>query len=564
MKSITFILSILLIAAAVVSGSEPLQAASDPADLILTNGKIITVDRQNSIAQAVAVKGGKVIKLGRNQDIAALKGPQTVVLDLHGRTVTPGLIDSHYHVIYYGMQFWPGFLDIRFPAAKSKQDLLRIIGERARQIKKGEWISANQGFHIRMDETLDRWDLDRVAPDNPMYLRHGSGQYAVVNSAALKIAGIDKDTPNPMGSKILHDKNGEPNGVLSHYPAENLVGKHAPGYGDRTEEQIFNSIELGQRLCLEAGYTSAQDVIVYNPRDVQAYVKFADSGRLKIRLYLMLYVHNEEQARQYIQLVRNFKSDKVVFGGWKLAMDGGPGAGTMLMYDKKMQASRMAYPYFSQEAFNRIVGMLHDTGLQVAVHVGGDQGIDMTITAIEEAMKANPRKDPRHRIEHCLFPTPDALSRIKKAGIVVSTSPQWIAWHGEMYRAGTTEQAMQNFLPLKTMLSLGVPLAFGCDVPASIYQEPKHAFAGAVLRRTRNVQLNQSERISIQEALRCHTMGSAYAGFAESTTGSLEPGKFADMVVWNHDLYTMKADQVRDLKPLKTIVHGAVLYEGEK
>ncbi|MEW6664584.1 MAG: amidohydrolase [Thermodesulfobacteriota bacterium] len=564
MKANPFLLSVLVIAATLVWSPPRLAAASEPADLILKNGKIITVDRQDSIAQAVAVKGGKVIKVGKDRDITALKGPKTAVMDLDGKTVTPGLIDSHYHVMYYGMQFWPIFLDIRFPAAKSKQDLLRIIGERAKQLKKGEWISANQGFHIRPDEILDRWDLDKVAPDNPVYLRHGSGQYAVVNSAALKIAGIDRNTPNPMGAKILHDRNGEPNGVLSHYPAENLVGRYAPGYGDRTEEQLFDSIERGQRLCLEAGYTSTQDVIVSNPRDVQAYVRFAESGRLKIRLYLMLYLHSEEHAVRYIQLLKNFKSDKVVFGGWKLAIDGGPGAGTMLMYDKKMQGSRMAYPYFSQEAFNRIVRMLHDTGLQVAVHVGGDQGIDMTVTAMEEAMKANPRKDPRHRIEHCLFPTPEALSRIKKAGIVVSTSPQWIAWHGEMYRKATSEQSMKNLMPLKSMLRQGVPLAFGCDVPASIYQEPKYAFAGAVFRKSQNVQLNQEERISMQEALRCHTMGSAYAGFAESTTGSLEPGKFADMVVWNHDLYTMKGEQVRDLKPLKTIVQGEVLYDGER
>lgn len=564
MKSIPYLLSALVIAASMVSGPELLQAANDPADLILTNGKIITVDRHDSIAQAVAVKGGKIIRVGKNQEVKSLKGPQTVVVDLHGKTVTPGLVDAHYHVMYYGMQFWPGYLNIRFPAAKSKKDLLRIIGERAKQLKKGEWISANQGFHIRPDETLDRWDLDKVAPDNPMYLRHGSGQYAVVNSAALKIAGIDGKTPNPIGSKILHDRNGEPTGVLSHYPAENLVGKYAPGYGDRTEEQLFDSIERGQRLCLEAGYTSVQDVIVTSPKDIQAYVKFADSGRLKIRLYLLLYVSSEEQARQYIQLARNFKSDKLVFGGWKLAMDGGPGAGTMLMYDKKTPGSKMAYPYFSQEEFNRIVKMLHDTGLQVAVHVGGDQGIDMTLTAFEEAMKANPRKDPRHRIEHCFFPTPEALSRIKKAGVVVSTSPQWIAWHGEMYQAAVTKQAMQNFMPLKTMLRRGIALAFGCDVPASIFQEPKHAFVGAVLRRTKKLELNRAERLSIQEALKCHTMGSAYAGFAESTTGSLGPGKFADMVVWNHDLYTLKVDQVRDLKPVKTIIHGAVLYEGKK
>jgi predicted amidohydrolase YtcJ len=560
MKGNGLILCVLFTMAACVGpGSQALVSPDNQADLILVNGKIITVDSQDNIAQAVAVKGGRIVKVGRNKEIKALAASGTTVIDLGGKAVTPGLIDAHYHLMYYGMQFWPGYLNIRFPAVNSKDDLLKVIEKRARQLKKGEWISANQGFHIKAHETLDRRDLDKAAPDNPVYLRHGSGQYAVVNSAALRIAGIDRKTPNPTSSKIVRDSNGEPTGVLSHYPAENLVGKHAPGYGDRSEEQIFESIERGQKLCLEAGYTSVQDVIVYNPRDIHAYVKFAESGRLKIRLYLMLFVHSEEQARQYIRQIKDFKSDKVVFGGWKLAMDGGSGAGTMLMYDKSLAGSKMAYPYFSQEEFNRVVQLLHDTGLQVAVHVGGDQGIDMTLTAFEKAMNANPRKDPRHRIEHCLFPTPEALARIKKAGVVVSTSPQWILWHAGGYKAATSTKDMKNFLPLKTMLNRSIPLAFGCDVPASIYQEPKYAFGGAVLRRSKELELDQSECITVQEALRCHTMGSAYAGFAESTTGSLEPGKLADMVVWNHDPYTIEPKQMLELKPVKTIVEGKIL-----
>ena len=544
--------------------SMPLQALDEPADLILYNGKIITVNSRDLVAEAIAVKDSKITKVGSNREIKALAGPQCKLIDLRGRTVTPGLVDSHYHVIYYGMQFWPGFVNIRVPAVQSKSDLLRIVGDKAQQLKKGEWISANQGFHIKPDETLDRWDLDRVAPDNPAYLRHGSGQYAVVNTAALNIAGIDRNTPDPVSSKIMHDRNGEPNGVLSHYPAENMVAKHAPGYGDRTEADIFASIERGQELCLQAGYTSVQDVIISNPRDIQAYVKFADTGKLKIRLTMMLYVHSEEQAKQYIQMIKSFKSDKVVFGGWKLAMDGGPGGGTMLMYDKKMPGARFAYPYFSQETFNRIVKLLHDTGLQVAVHVGGDQGIDMTLTSFEEALKANPRKDPRHRIEHCLFPSKDALARMKKSNIIFSTSPQWITWHGDMYKWATNEKAMQDFMPLKTALRMGIPVAFGCDVPASIYQEPKWAFAGAVLRKSKGGPLNEAERLTIQEALRVHTLGSAYAGFAEETTGSLDPGKLADMVVWNHDLYHLTRDQIMQLQPELTIVDGKVVYEKVK
>ena len=208
--------------------------------------------------------------------------------------------------------------------------------------------------------------------------------------------------------------------------------------------------------------------------------------------------------------------------------------------------------------------LLHDTGLQVAVHVGGDQGIDMTLTAFEEALESNPRKDPRHRIEHCLFPSKKALARMKKANIILSTSPQWMTWHGDMYQWATDDKAMEDFMPLKTALRMGIPVAFGCDVPASIYQEPKWAFAGPAMRRSKAGPLNQAERLTIQEALRVHTMGSAYAGFAEETTGSLESGKFADMLVRNHVLYHLTRDQILELQPEMTILGGQIVYEKAK
>ena len=546
--------------------NDPNQTAVT-ADLILLNGKIITVDAQDTIGQAVAIAGGRILKVGGDQEIAALAGPQCRTIDLKGKTVTPGLIDSHYHLMYYGQQFWPSYLNIREPEVHGKADLLRVVGERAQQLNKGEWISGNQGFHLLPGETLDRWDLDQVAPDNPVYLRQGSGQYSVVNSLALQIAGIDANMPNPESSMILHDSRGEPTGVLSHYPAENLVGRHATGYGDRTDEQKLEDIEIGQQLCLQAGYTSVQDVIVGSPNDVKLYKRFADEGRLKVRLYVMLYINTLEQAEQAVQTCEpnDSGSDRLTFGGWKLAMDGGPSAHTTLMYDKSLDASSLAYPYFSQETLNRIVQVLHDTGLQVAVHVYGDEGIDMTLTAFEQAMKANPRPDPRHRIEHGLFPSPEALQRMKEAKIIVSTQPQWIPWHGDSYQQTTNEVTMSHLLPLRTMLQMGIPLAFGCDVPASLYQEPRWAFAGATLRRTKaGIVLTTQERLIMPEALRIHTMGSAYAGFAETTTGSLEPGKFADLVVWSRDLYAMSPTETNNLAAEMTIVNGEILYDAGK
>jgi len=536
--------------------------ATETADLILFNGKVITVDTQDQICEAIAIKDGRILQVGNTQEIKALAGLPCRMIDLNGKTVTPGLIDSHYHIMYYGQQFWEGYLNIRHPEVSSKADLLRVVGDYAKQLTKDAWISGNQGFHLQGDETLDRFDLDPITPQNPVYLRHGSGQYSVVNSLALEIAGIDSSTPNPHSSRIIRDKNGDATGVLSHYPAENLVAQHAAGYGDRTEAQKMEDIERGQELCLQAGYTSIQDVIVGSYNDILLYKKFAESGKLKVRLYAMLYLNTEDQANYFAQNYQPINTGRFTFGGWKLAMDGGFAAKTILMYDKSMFASNLSYPYFEQDEFNRIVTTLHNTGLQVAVHVGGDEGIDMVITAFEEAMNANPRPDPRHRIEHGLFPATTALQRMKDSHIILSTQPQWIAWHGDAYAESTNPQTMTLLLPLKTMLNLGIPIAFGCDVPASIYQEPKWAFHGAVIRRTSGgVFLQTQERLSMPEALRIHTMGSAYAGFAETTTGSLEPGKYADLVIWSHDLYTMPTTEFINLTAEMTIVNGEIVYD---
>lgn len=536
------------------------------ADLVLTNGRIITVDPKDSIVEALAAKDGLIQVVGKGEDVQAYIGPDTIVIDLEGNTVTPGLVDSHIHVIQYGKQTWGGFTDIRFPDVTSKDDLLRVLAEAVAQKEDGEWISGNQGFLLKIADAPDRWKLDAIAPDNPVYLKHMSGQFAVVNSYALALAGIDKDTPNPPAGMIVKDPDtGELTGMLSHYSAENLVGIVAPGWGERSNEELMDDVKRGQRDCLAVGYTSGQDVIVSSSRDVGAYRDVAEENDLKMRMYLMQYVGSGAQAKEELKAAERFRSGMLTFGGWKLAVDGGASAGTALMYDTSLPMSKISYPYYTQETMNLMVTVMHQAGYQVSFHCVGDYGIDMAINAIEAALKEKPDSNHRHRIEHLIFPTSEALQRIKDLEIVVSAQPNWISMLADGYNNVADEKSMERFMPLRTMLEMGIPLAFGCDVPATPFIEPNWSFAGATTRTTwLENTYNPDQTISMMDALRIHTMGSAYASFEENEKGSLEVGKAADLVVWSDDLLTLDpmVDLV-DLKPLTTIVGGQVVYEAD-
>jgi predicted amidohydrolase YtcJ len=527
-------------------------------DLILLDGKILTVDPKDTVAQAVAVRDGRIVAVGTTQDIRALAGAGTRVIDLGGKCVTPGLVDSHIHVMYYGQQFREGLLDIRLSKAHSKKDLLQLVEARARETPKGQWIVGNQGFNFDIGSAPDRFELDAVAPQHPVYLRHHGGQFAVVNTLALQVAGINRTTSDPLNGKIGRDASTrEANGLLFHYPAEALVHKHIPGYSSRSEPERLNEAREGQRRALAAGYTSGQDVIVYTQEDIDVYRRLAREGGLKMRLYLMQYLASEQQAEKVLPQAHRFKDEWLTFGGWKLAVDGGPPAGTSLMYDRSLRVANRSYPYFDQPTLDRIVLQAHNTGLQVAFHATGDRGIDMAINAVEAALNASPRENHRHRIEHLNFPTQQALERIKRLGMVVSTQPQWVMLHGDMFHKTTNDATMERSFPLRTMMEMGIPVAFGCDVPATPMIEPKWALIGAVSRTTQSGYTSTpQQRISIRDALRMHTLGSAYASFEEHIKGSIEPGKLADMVVWSHDLYTASRRDLTELKPLTTIVAG--------
>jgi len=534
------------------------------ADLILQNGNILTVDSNDRIAQAVSISKGIIQKVGTDLEVSSFNGPATRVIDLKGLTVTPGIIDAHNHMMIYGEQM-KFQVDIRPPKVRTNRDLLRVVEEATKTKKEGEWIQGCQGFSMSIKESVTRWQLDEVSPRHPVYLPHFGGQYAVVNSLALKLGGVSKQTPQPYGGMIEKDeKTGEPTGRLLQYPAEDLVRRMIPKL---SVEQYEEAVRYAADLFLPYGITSVQDVIVYMRARTKIYEEMAEKQTLPVRLYIMEYIRTLQQASKMAGLHHHFHTPMCTFGGWKLAIDGGAPAGTVLMYDKSQLGSRRAFPLHRPEDLNRIVEVLQKSGLQISIHVLGDEGMDICLDAFEKASPSSSPAKRRHRLEHANFPTQRNLDRMQKLGIIASVQPSWVHLFGDGLRRQMGEEIANRTIPIKSFLDRGIPVAFSSDVPATMVFEPFWGFIGAVTRRTRSGNaLVPSEAITMKEALRAYTHTAAYAAFEERVKGSIEEGKFADLAVWEQNLYTVRPEpkKLKELKVLMTILNGKIVYQGEK
>jgi predicted amidohydrolase YtcJ len=537
---------------------------SGPADLILRKGNVLTVDFQDRITQAVSISKGLIQKVGTDADVSSFIGPQTQVVDLEGKTLTPGIIDAHNHMIYFGEQR-KYRLDIRHPKVRSKMDLLRVVKEATQNKPEGDWIYGCQGFPLPIRESPSRWELDEASPKHPVFLPHMGGQYGVANSLALKLGEVVRSTPDPYGGKIEKDeKTGEPTGRLMQYPAMDLIRRKIP---KPTTAEFEEAVRYAADLFLPYGITSVQDVIVYMRQHTKIYEQMSEKQTNPIRLYILEYIDSLPKARQMAGLHHHFHNPMCTFGGWKLAIDGGEAAGTALMYDKSLPGSRRAFPIHKPEEFNKIVEILHGSGLQIAIHVIGDEGMDLCLDAFEKASGSTSPINRRHRLEHANFPTQKNLDRMQKMGIVASIQPSWVHLWGDGFRNNFGNEIANRAIPVKSFLQRGIPVAFSSDVPATLVFEPFWGFIGAVTRRTRSGSfLVPSEAITMKEALRAYTYGAAYAAFEEKVKGSIEEGKFADLAVWEQDLYKVQAvpEKIKDLKVLMTILDGKVVYQNEK
>ena len=531
------------------------------ADLILANGKIITMDKVDSLTESVAVKNGKILALGPSEELSLLAGPETKVIDLNGKTVMPGIIDSHTHPSHIASRFLE--IDCRSPPVKNISEILGKIEERSMKLTPGEWIrGANfNDSKLREKRHITREELDGVSPENPVFIVADTGHQAIVNSVAFKVAGIDEGTPNPPGGEIEKDFEGKLTGLLYENAIE-LVHRYVPEY---SIEELKESYRKVVAQFSEWGITTTHNASSHR-NGIRAYKQLIDEGTRQLRMRLMMSVNRERQgdvldALETAGIESGFGDDWLQVMSVKIMGDGSGAGGTCCVYEPQNRGPKGLGLWITEpEQMEKLVIKSHKAGLRVSIHSIGDRGIDVALDCIEKAQKDYPRNDMRHRIEHNSLCTPLQLKRIRELGVTPSSSIGYMYGLGEQYVENFGLERSRWLHPHKTMKEMGIVAGGNNDCPVTYYS-PFVQIYEAVTRKTVNGNvIGPEESISILDAIKVYTWNGAFLGKDEGKLGSIEPGKLADMIILDRDILEIPSNEIKDVKVLTTIVDGKIVY----
>jgi len=520
------------------------------ADLALMDGNVLTMNPSQPHAEAITIKNDRIVKVGTNEEISRWIGRNTKIISLKERTVVPGFIDTHVHVVDFGR--FLTWIDLR--GVKSIEDMQIRIRKRAQKVPKGKWIIGhgwNQTSFIekRYPNLLD---LDEASPDKPVVLYHLCGRMCVVNSKALELAGVTKETSAPSGGTIEKDaETGEPTGVLREN-ATDLVWKIIPEPG---EEEIMEATSLACEKIVEAGVTSVH-WMVSSSTEIRIIQRLRAENKLPLRVYIITPANILDNITR-LSSCTDFGDNVIRIGGVKIFADGSLAARTAALHEPYSDdPTTNGRTLYTQEEMNALVVKAHKANLHLVIHTMGDQAIDMALTAFEKTLMEVPRKNHRYRIEHASVLNKELIQRIKKLGVVVSIQPSSIISEFSVWsaadRLGSTRARW--LYPLKTLIKEGIRVSGGSDCP----MEPISPFSGIQAAVARH--FFPEERITVDEALRMYTVNAAYASFEENIKGSIEEGKLADLTVISRDPRTTTASKIEDTKVRMTIVGGKVVY----
>ena len=515
-------------------------------DLILVNARVLTLEDDQPTAEALAIYGDRIAAVGRTKAVAPLAGPGTRIIDCRGRTLIPGFVDAHCHLLAQATAL--SALDCSPRAVNSIEELQELVRRKADAHTAGQWIRGVGYDDLSLSQRRHptRYDLDSVSRSHPVRLEHRSSHAVVLNSLALQIAGIDDTTPDPVEGVIDRDPaTGRPTGLLLEL-SRFLRDRLGPS---RDSAQLEADVAALDRCLLSCGITSVQDAGANNGVDRWLTLQSLQaSGKLSPRVTMMAGASNlNELASAELQ--------------W-----GGGGDMLRLGHAKIMLTLTTGALHPNEQELKRIVEEAHNRGFPVAIHAIEQEAIEASVQVLEEApFEGGLAAGRRDRIEHCAECPPHLMARIRDAGVTVVTQPGFIYWNGDGYLRRVASSMLPHLYPASALLEAFVPLAFSSDGPV-IDANPWPGIYSAVTGNTRECNTlppgssSRTPPMTVMEALRCYTLGGAYSEGTEHLKGSLRVGKLADLALLDSDPTTVGPERLREIKAVMTVVGGRVVW----
>jgi hypothetical protein len=560
------------------SGQSAKGVLARGADLVLLHGKIWTGDPASppgakpapaKFAEGVAIVNGRILAVGSDAQMQGYIGSNTKLVDLKGRLAVPGLIDSHAHFISGGFQL----LSVDLKDARSEEEFIRRIGERAKTLAPGRWLQGGDWDEQAWASAKlpTRQMIDPVTANNPAFLSRYDGHAVLANSLALKLAGVTRATPDPVGGVIVRDAAGEPTGVFKD-GAQDLIARVIP---PPTEAEMTEALHSALAEAARVGLTSVHSITVDGDSwngsftgEIQLLRRAELEGWLTCRMYEIIPITRWEKLRD-AGISRNMGDDLIKLGGLKAFADGSLGSATAWMYEPFADdpANRgiplaLMNPPANMEA---LASGADQAQLQLCIHAIGDRAIT-EILDMYERLGGDNAAARRFRIEHAQHTRPQDFARFAKLGIVASMQPYHAIDDGRWAEKRIGHERARWSFAWRSMLEAGAPLAFGSDWPVAPLS-PILGIYAAVTRATLDGKHPDGwfpeERITVEEALRAYTQGSAFAAFQENEKGSITPGKLGDVVVLSDDLFTIPPAKIKDARVVMTIVGGKIVYRPE-
>ncbi len=531
-------------------------------DMIIKNAVVRSVNSHDDVLEAFAVKDGKFAAVGSNSDVMNLDAPGVRIIDAGGRAVLPGFNDAHCHLLSLrGKQLLQA--DCGPDKVKNIADIISVLRKRAEHTHAGDWVLGGSYDYSKLEEKRHPTasELDQVSDRHPVHLRSQTCHCGVVNSAGLKIAGINNDTANPPGGEFVRDKNGKLTGLCleeAHFQfvtGMGMEGSFVPAY---SVNQLVEAVGIACRESASFGITSVGDGLV-GPPEIEAYQAALESGNLSCRVYMNVLDTYFERMKA-LGVKTGFGNEMLRFGAVKSFVDGAIAAHTAWLSEP--YTDRPGYfgiPTKTADETESFVMDAHLNGCQVEIHANGDLAIDMVLTAVEKAQKQNPWKLLRHRIAHCTVINDQLLRRIKDTGVIPLPFTTYVWEHGEKMSAYGAR--IENMFAHRSFLDSGIPVAASSDNPCGM-QDVMTAIQAMVTRiSSGGLNIGPGQRITAEQAVRIYTMGGAYATKEEDIKGSIEAGKLADFVILDRDPVTSDPFGIREIKIFETWLEGRKIFE---